>query len=472
MSDPIVSPFRSSRSSLPKLSATPIQRGTVVAGLERTALVVTCLAPCIIFYLLIGPLFLKVPFVDDFDAILNFVLEADKVETWREKLTLAFGQHNEHRIALLRLSALFQRMFWGHVDLIALSWTAAVLCSAFAGAVVLFLLRQSYERRNNARAMWLPLAALPVTLLVFQPSGFEGFLWPTVSLGSAAVILAGWLAAVLLTEPSWLRLIGGLLCLALGVFSLGNGLALYPALLVSLLLYRRFFWASVWTLGGALVCATYFYGYYSPPGHPSVVESLNHVPRNVLYCLYFIGSALSFGNSWLALLWGISVSGWVGWLTWRRGSLIPFPVYAFLIFLLGSVASNALARSEFGVTYALTQNRYQFLSCLVLSFSALSFVYYTILEKKNWFWWSMPLLFFLLWSHLHFYRNTFPQLVAQSTQVHQGFRQWLVTGAGLRYPWPDRSNDIMIRAIDTGVYPLGERERKRLGRRRAGDSAL
>lgn len=468
MSDPIVSPFCVPQPSLSKLSAIPNQRSALVAGLERTALVGICLTPCIIFYLLIGPLFLKVPFVDDFDAILNFILEADKVGTWREKFALAFGQHNEHRIALLRLGALLQRTFVGHIDLIALSWTAAFLCFAFAGAVVLFLLRQSYELRDNVRAMWLPLAALPITLLVFQPSGFEGFLWPTVSLGSAAVVLAGWLAAVFLAKPSWTRLVGGVLCLALGVFSLGNGLALYPALLVSLVLYRRFFWAGAWALGGALVCAAYFYGYYSPPGHPSVVESLNHIPRNVLYCLYFIGSALSFGNSWLALFWGVCVSGWVGWLTWKRGSVIPFPVYAFLLFLLGSVASNALARSEFGVTYALTQNRYQFLSCLVLSFSALSFLHYTILERRKWLQWSMPLLVFLLWSHLHFYRQTFPQLVAQSTQVHQGFRQWLVTGTGLRYPWPDRSGDIMMRAIDTGVYPLGERERKRLERRLAG----
>jgi hypothetical protein len=306
---------------------------------------------------------------------------------------------------------------------------------------------------------------LPVTLLVFQPSGFEGFLWPTVSLGSAAVILAGWWAAVLLAEPSWSRVLGALMCLALGIFSLGNGLALYPALLVSLLLYRRFLWAGIWAISGAFVCATYFYGYYSPPGHPSVVESLLYVPRNILYSLYFVGSALSFGNSWLALFWGLIVSGWVGWLTWRRGSLVSFPVYAFLLFLLGSVASNALARSEFGVTYALTQNRYQFLSCLVLSFAALSFLHHVILASQSWLRWSMPLLLFLLWSHLHFYRQTFPQLVAQSTQVHHGFRQWLVTGTGLRYPWPDRSNDIMTRAIETGVYPLGERERRRLNRR-------
>ena len=89
--------------------------------IERTApdLALVTL-PALAYCLLLATTAVNVPYLDDYDTILRFLLETREAEG--KPLKLLFSQHVEHRLVLLRATALAMAGITGHVDFIAFAW--------------------------------------------------------------------------------------------------------------------------------------------------------------------------------------------------------------------------------------------------------------------------------------------------------------------------------------------------------------
>lgn len=401
----------------------------------------------------------KAPFVDDFDAILNFFIEfKDQPTTWG-KLQRILAQHNEHRIILTRSLSVILYALRGSIEFDLLDYVGVSLLVLFA-----LLIYASFRRTKPP--LVAAVISLPCFLMTFQPQPLECIVWSTVSVAMSGVLLFSALTFWFLTGAYSWYLPLSLFTTAWTLGSLGNGIILFPAVILTLLLAGRYRDTAIWGTVSLVLIALYFWGYVPNPAHPSVLASLPEVSRNFIYTLYFMGSALCFGSQ-DAALW-IGVAGYVALaiLFIARYDRQNPVVSGMILFLFGSIWVNALSRSEFGVTYALDQNRYGLFSALTIGLLASALcVLSTNLSRR----YAIPgcsviILATMLFSYWSYGAYTEP-LRQHNRRLRAGTRQWAETGVGFVYPWADRANSIMEGSLKRHIYVLPPRLEKAWKRR-------
>lgn len=228
-----------------------------------------------------------VPFWDMWDGYLGFyirVLEGD-ISAW-------WYQHNEHRIVLTRV------LFW--IDLALFSGQSVFLIAvnyllAITGSLLLVsIFRNVFRGRDYRRSHWLLL-----TLIVIMPLSWmqeENLSWAFQSQFFLAQLLP--LAAFFLFYLSekdgnsryfWASLMLGFASIG----TMANGVAVLPLLTLAALLAskQRMKTATIFAFTSVIALSVYFYGYESPPGHGSLLETLNDQPLRLLqYVALYIGS--------------------------------------------------------------------------------------------------------------------------------------------------------------------------------------
>jgi hypothetical protein len=134
-------------------------------------------------------------------------------------------------------------------------------------------------------------------VLIFSPVQHANWLWgiQLVYFVPIACVTTGILVAYSGLETIPKFVIGASLS-AVSTFSSANGIVAWVVLLpVFLLLLRasrrtRWRFAAAWTVLLVASAALYFYGYESPPGHPSLNEALVRPFHAVVYLVAFLGS--------------------------------------------------------------------------------------------------------------------------------------------------------------------------------------
>jgi hypothetical protein len=396
----------------------------------------------------------KAPFVDDFDAILNFFIEFKDQPTTLGKLQRIFAQHNEHRIILTRSLAVALFALRGSVEFDLLDYFGIGFLVAFA-----MLMYASFRRTKTP--LIAAAASLPCFLMIFQPQPLECLVWSTVSVAISGVLLFCGLTLWLLTSNYRWYLPLSLLTTAITLGSLGNGVIIFPTVVAMLVLAGRYRDMVIWGTACLVLVTLYFWGYVPNPGHPSVMESLPEVSRNFLYTLYFIGSALCFGNADAALWLGIVAYVALAILLVTRYDRQNPVVFGMILFLFGSIWVNALSRSEYGITYALDQNRYGLYSALMIGLlaSALCGLASGLPKQYAITFCSVLITATMLFSYWSYGSYTEP-LRQHSRRLRAGTRQWAETGVGFVYPWADRANSLMEESLKRHIYVLPPRLEK------------
>jgi len=410
--------------------------------------------PLVLFIWTLNGQIPKAPFVDDFDAILNFFIEFKDQPTTLGKIQKIFAQHNEHRIVLTRSLAVILYASRGSIEFDLLDYVGLGLLMAFA-----VLLYASFRRTKAP--LTAAMVSLPCFLMIFQPQPLECIVWSTVSVAMSGVLLFSALTLWFLTSNYRRYLLLSLVTTALTLGSLGNGVILFPAVIVVLLLAGRYRDMAIWSAVSLILIALYFWGYQPNPEHPSVLASLPEVSRNSLYTLYFIGSALCFGNPEAA--WWIGILGYAAFavlLATRYDKKNPV-IFGTILFLFGSIWVNALSRSEFGITYAIDQNRYGLFSALTVGLLASALCDMASQLSRQY---AIPCCTVLitattLFSYWSYDSYTEP-LRQHNRRLRAGTRQWAETGVGFVYPWSDRANSIMEGSLKRHIYVLPPRLEK------------
>jgi hypothetical protein len=258
--------------------------------LNRPAVAITLIIlPIAGFFVYFFILRYNIPWFDEYENIPYFLQRFLAATTIQEGLDALLRPNNEHRVLYARLVVYGQYLLTG-----GLNFTNLMLWGNLGLVVIFTLLVRTAQRQS------LPFAALlPLPLLLFTAQNYLLTFTAIYTLQYLAIIMLVMATFYALARPTWPRF--GL-AIALGVlatFSMGNGLLLWPAGVVMLLIQRRWLAVSVWLAVGAVSIWGYFLGYPVQQGNTEgFTYVLAHPGQTLAGFLIFAGSVLDIFPAW------------------------------------------------------------------------------------------------------------------------------------------------------------------------------
>lgn len=310
----------------------------------------------------------NVPWMDDVESFLGFMLEYQDARTLSDRVYWLFKPNNEHRILMGKLITVAMQAVTGEVNF---RWIIFVSYLGLVGIALLFF--------RVFRRFSLPLIAfLPVTLILFQPEHYLTSAWAITGVQHLVTACLVFWAMYLLTHPTPGRLAGALALQMLASFSMSNGLFGWVAGLGVLLVQQRYRQTVLWGLTGVAMFALYFHGFSSPQGNETSVSFFLKHPHLVFLGFFtFSGGLFNFFpeidivyRSLLPTLFGLMVIPLALWML--KIMLLPWPRQLlaqdgtvvrrrlFFVGIYGFLLVNALAiaflRPRFGYHVMLISN--------------------------------------------------------------------------------------------------------------------
>ena len=305
-----------------------------------------------------------VPYWDELDVLSSYVTDSHQ-----SVLSWIWRQHNEHRLLFYKtLLVLDMTFFRGRNCLMYL----AIFCSQVALAALLGWLLSKLEDLD--RPTWAACFGLMLYCL-FCPSQWENFTW---AFQLSFVLVNLWAAAAFVSlgiykqraiaherVGNW-AMACSVLAAAAATFTNGNGMTVWPALILVAIL-ARLPWrlVSIYAISFACILAVYLVGYHSPSQHAAPLESI-HSPRLVMnYVATYLGGAVVpiWRLDWApaaGLLGLAAAAALVVWLVWRLAKATAMEyVFAGLVFYCVATALlTSLGRLNLG-TFQAFSSRYQ-----------------------------------------------------------------------------------------------------------------
>jgi hypothetical protein len=329
------------------------QKGAAVGVLLATAAV-------LVYFRLVWTASVEAPFLDDYDAVLGFLAQWLDADGWRARGRLFFRPHNEHVLGVPHAWVLLTHGVTGRMEI--------RLLNGIGNGYALLLLGALYcaFRRDAAPAERLAAFA-PAVLLVLQPQHWSALLSPTISLSNLGVVALAALAFAALERPG--RGAAGLAAAAAlaAAFSQANGVLVFLTAPVVLLAAGRRRAAAAWSVAAAAALAAYLFHAQSAPQRAEPLTGLADPLRILAYALNFVGCAPGFSRPGVSLAAGTAVLVSFAALV-RTGLPRRSPaLFGLFLFLLGSIAANAMVRAQQGAGAPLLQPRYAFYSAALLA---------------------------------------------------------------------------------------------------------
>lgn len=287
---------------------------TPLNGLRRLAPVLVAI-PIVCYVALVLTYAVNVPWVDDMDAFLSFILGYSDATTLTEKLDWLLRPNNEHRILTAKLTTVLMRALTGEVNF---RWLIFVAFGFLLGTFALFY--------RVFRSLKLPLLAfLPVCLICWQPQYYLTSLWALTGLQHGVVIFLILLSIYLLSGAGQYRFMGALAVQMLASLSMSNGLFGWVAGAVVLVLAQHWKRLGLWMGVAIATIIFYFHDFQNAQGNDSSVAFFLQSPHIVVAAFFtFVGALLDFfpGNdivrrSILPTLFGLVLVPAVLWFLWR-----------------------------------------------------------------------------------------------------------------------------------------------------------
>jgi hypothetical protein len=428
----------------PRLKPSVSENSPIRPPLAAWTGIALILAPVLADLGLVSRVSVDIPYLDDYDAIVEFLQQFLDEESLGARMQRLLARHNEHVMLTLRGTVVLTHLLRGSLDFTLLN----LVGSGFLLLVLLVLFR-AYRPDEAAARKLLPFA--PAALILIQPQFWMVMLSPTTSLSSFAMTAWAGLALLALRHDSWKAFGAGAVCAALATFSLGNGVLVLPAGVLLLLLRDRPQRALIWALISSGLLALWLL-VSAPPG--SLGRSLPALDRVLLYSLNFIGSAGAFSQRGLSAIVGALILASAVLLTVRGLPRRNPLLFALLLLEVGSIAANALVRSQQGPGAPLIQPRYRFYSSVLLAVTYLGWSELIRSPRAARLCLTGCLVSSLAFSFFSFqlYRD---ELVKVSVNLRLGFEYWWKTGeGGLIHPSLRKANGLILTAVERGHLRL------------------
>lgn len=194
-------------------------------------------------------IFVNYPILDDFGAIVNFMVDYLKTAGFKETIKLLFSQNNDFRLVVLKLITLsdyyiFGKINFGHLRIIGFSF--------FLSTLFLFF---KLGRFQTSKFYYF----LPVPLLLISFAYAEINSLAMESLSHFVVIFFAISCLYYLFETK--KIVLPIILLIFGIYSNGNGLLLVPIGILGLLITKDYKRLCIWSLFCALAIFVFFLDY-------------------------------------------------------------------------------------------------------------------------------------------------------------------------------------------------------------------
>jgi hypothetical protein len=287
---------------------------------RQTSGLVTLLValPVVCYSLLILNYTVNVPWMDDIDAFLSFLLGYIDASSVGEKIDWLLRPNNEHRILTAKLITLAIYALTGTINF------KGLIISAF-----LFLLGLLFLFYRLFRTINLPLLAfVPVPFLLLQPQHYLVSMWAITGLQHEVVLFLSFTSLYLLATGRGKAFSGALAIQLLASLSMSNGLFGWVAGAVVLATQRNWTRLGVWLVLGVATIVFYFHDFQSPQGNESSFSFFLKYPYIVLAGFFtFTGALFDFfpdtpilPRSILPTIWGLVVISAMLWLLWQMNA--------------------------------------------------------------------------------------------------------------------------------------------------------
>ena len=285
---------------------------------------------------------LNIPFRDDFQDILIFVVEFHAASGIRDSMRVLVEQHADHLTYALRVFYYLIFMLEGEVN-----FRTMVVVSHLG---VLFLSCLFYAQIDVISRL-KPVFFVCLFLLLLHPRAYGLLIWPMATFAFFFAFAYPLAVFSLLKSPSGYRYPLAILCAVLATFTMSIGQLVWVLGLLFLWMERHLLESRYrgylfgWVLA-ALATMVLFYSYFSPQFQMS--DLLGYVLENPIHSLEvyvtMLGSGLGFGHAPLSQVLGV-VSLVVSVFFLFRGVKNGLkPLHYFLLFNLGSIAMIVMGR--------------------------------------------------------------------------------------------------------------------------------
>ena len=328
-------------------------------------------APVLFVYGTLYRFAVAIPLLDDYNAILRFLLNQRSLPTAGARLlAIDTFQHAEYKL-------LFEHLLFAAWYAVTGSFSFRVFLTL--GNLLLLpalwvLWRSSFSDEPSPARRLLLFA--PVSLLLFELTYVELLDWVMASLSALAVVSFALCSLHLLSRRSRAALAGACLFAALACGASSGGFLLAPVGLLALMLDRRLRAALAWCVPFALLLPPYLYR-YTPVPHAATT-----LIAKALFFISFLGGAIEnihgFPLHHAALALGMLLLALfahsVRTRYWRAQPML----FATAVWVLLTAALVASVRAELGVPQSLA-SRYKVYCVLLLIYS---YVYLADLVRR------------------------------------------------------------------------------------------
>ncbi|MEZ4900551.1 MAG: hypothetical protein R2822_01730 [Spirosomataceae bacterium] len=283
------------------------------------------------------------PYIDDYDAILGYILQFRQADFWATVQSLVLP-HNEHIMTVTRLVSWCNVALTGTIDFYGL-----IIIGNGLLLWQLWLLYTLFRTSENIPSVYFLLVILIFLNPQYSPTSF----WAMALWSNIWVLIPVTLSIFFLSNPkTWFWALPMAL---LALFGNGNGLFIWPVGLAILFLAKRpLFQYMVWGITGGIFCSIYFYLMRQQPS--SGMFELSHLSMVPLNTLAFVGAyfALVSGKlgQTIAILAGTSILI-LGFFTLKKylatKQKADLILLSLLVFIFLTALAVALFRAEKGM---------------------------------------------------------------------------------------------------------------------------
>ena len=356
-------------------------------------LVLICL-PILIYFITVVRASINFPIMDDYDAILNFLIVYTDASTFYEKINAVFSQHNEHRIVYTKLVVLGYHKIFGAINFIPLIVIGNL---SLVGILVVFYKSLKIESLDKRL-----LILIPVAIFLFNYRYAELSCWAMTSIQNIGVLFFAFLALYFLLKDNKPSMAWAIVFASLATYTSGNGILTFVTGIIVLILKKESR-KSIYIFGCAFILnlATYFIGLKKVEGHPPFLQSFIANPLDFfLYPLNFLGALFYTHITVIGFVFGALVLAVFVFIYIKKIYESNYVLFAFLLFMLATVGVITISRFGFGVGQA-NSSRYAVNSSLIYIIIGLIFseIYYSKITYKFYF----PLIVLIMlfnWSSI------------------------------------------------------------------------
>jgi hypothetical protein len=239
------------------------------------------LIPIFVYFFCVIYFSKNVPFLDDYDSILKFLVNFKMEPSYFKRVQLIFAEHNDHHLAFLHLVALAQYYIFGTINFVHL-----IVFGNLSIAGILYILWISVKSWKYKLYYFLP-----TVYLLFGFAYYEASLWAMVTLSGLAVVVFAFAAIYLIEKDKNIYFIGSSFFAILAVFTQGNGKIALICCLAVLIFKKKYKKSIVWIIMSILLVMLPKLVFESSfRGYNSIADILKSPSRNVLSIFSFLGT--------------------------------------------------------------------------------------------------------------------------------------------------------------------------------------